>query len=196
MTYNYHKQQGNSSVVITLHGTGGDMHDLDAVAQYIAPEATIIGLEGDVNEHGMLRWFKRSSPGVFDEEDLRKRADNLASWLVELAKKESFDLSKAVFIGFSNGANMLAALLHLHPGLIRNAALLHGQIPLSNSSFPPQQAKVFVGTGHADNIISYEQSKKLADSLQQSGVETTFFAHEYGHTLTEDELIAVNKFFY
>ncbi|MFT4250242.1 MAG: alpha/beta hydrolase [Candidatus Woesearchaeota archaeon] len=195
MTYEYHKQEAGKEVVITLHGTGADMHDLDTLASMINSEATIIGLQGDVTERGMLRWFKRHRPGVFDEKDLQARAKNLAEWLPELAKKEDFSLEQALFVGFSNGANMIAALLQLHPGIIKKAALLHGQIPLPQQSFPQQDAHVFVSAGRTDHMIPYSESKKLAEQLQQAGVDIEFFVHEHGHTITNEEVEAIKNYF-
>ncbi len=195
MTYKYHTIKKGTAVIVTLHGTGANMHDLDLLAEAIQPEATIIGLEGDVNEHGMLRWFKRFSPGVFDEDDLFLRAKKLSSWLPELAKQEGFLLSDALFVGFSNGANMLAALLQLYPGIIKKAALLHGQLPLDKQPVPSQKATVFVSAGKTDRMIPYAQSEHLAKELQKAGITVQFFAHPYGHTITEEEIVHIRDTF-
>ena len=195
MTYEYHKQPGNNQVLITLHGTGANEHDLDGLAQAINPQATIIGLRGDVNERGMLRWFKRHRPGAFDEQDLKARAKKLATWLPKLAQKESFQLQDALFVGFSNGANMIAALLQLHPGVVDQAAILHGQVPLPQEPFPKLQAKVFVSAGEADHIISLKDSKQLASQLQQAGARVEFFTHPASHQITREEVAAAKQFF-
>ena len=195
MTYEYHKQPGSKQTIITLHGTGADEHDLDGLAQAINPQATIIGLRGDVNEQGMLRWFKRHQPGVFDEEDLKVRAKKLAAWLPQLAQKENIQLEEALFVGFSNGANMLAALLQRHPGVIKKAALLHGQIPLPEQSIPTQEAQVFVSAGETDPLIPYEESKRLAKQLQKSNATVEFFTHPGGHQITREEVASLKKFF-
>ena len=195
MSYEYHKIPGNKEVIITLHGTGADEHDLDGLAEAINPQATIIGLRGDVNENGMLRWFKRHRPGIFDEEDLRKRAQALATWLPQLAQKEDFSLQDALFVGFSNGANMIAALLQLHPGVVKKAALLHGQTPLPQESFSEVEAQVFVSAGEADHMIPFSESQALAKRLRAAGAEVEFFSHPGGHQITAQEVAALKQFF-
>lgn len=195
MTYEYHKQAGSKEVIITLHGTGADEHDLDGLAQAIHPEATIIGLRGDVNEHGMLRWFKRHRPGVFDEEDLKKRAQQLANWLPQLAQKEDFQLQDAIFVGFSNGANMIAALLQRHSTVVKKAAILHGQVPLPEEPFSTLDAQVFVSAGKTDRLIPYDESEKLAKQLQEAKATVEFFTHPGGHQITREEVTSLKKFF-
>lgn len=196
MTYNYHKRAGNHRVIITLHGTGADEHDLDAVADYVDDQATLYGLRGDVNERGMLRWFKRHRPGVFDEADLQLRAKNLSQWLHLFAKEQGFSLSDVLFVGFSNGANMIASLLQLYPSTVRYAALLHGQVPLSEKDFSSLSKKgVFVSAGRQDRMISYEQSTALRDMLVSAGADVEFFSHEGSHQITREELDCLKKFY-
>lgn len=196
MTYTYHKKEGEQRVIITLHGTGADEHDLDSLAQAIDDSATVIGLRGDVNENGMLRWFRRSAPGVFDVHDLRVRAQALASWLPQLAEDEGFTLEDASFVGFSNGANMIAALLQLHPEVVRKAALLHGQVPLPKQGFSDLTDKqLFVAAGESDRLIAFAESKKLAKELEAAGASVEFFSHPGGHQITREELVALKEFF-
>ena len=65
--------------------------------------------------------------GVFDEADLRHRTDEIAAFLH--GAREAYGLEAPVALGFSNGANIAAALLLRHPGLLRGAVLLRAMQP-------------------------------------------------------------------
>ena len=73
--------------LLLLHGTGGNEHDLISLGQAIAPGAALLAPRGKVLEHGMPRFFRRLAEGVFDEDDVRRRAHELADF-VEAARKE------------------------------------------------------------------------------------------------------------
>src|SRR5699024_10775024 len=92
-------------VLLFLHGTGGNEHDLVKLADIIDPEASVLSVRGNVSENGMPCFFKRVAEGVFDEEDLIFRTKELNEILDEAAEKYAFDRNRIVAIGYSNGAN-------------------------------------------------------------------------------------------
>src|SRR5690242_11337686 len=67
--------------VLLLHGTGGDETDLIALGEAVAPGAALLSPRGQVLENGMPRFFQRLAEGVFDEEDVRRRAGDLARFI-------------------------------------------------------------------------------------------------------------------
>ena len=54
----------NNHVLVLLHGTGGSASSLFEIGQYIDPEATMIGFQGEVEEQGMARYFARYQDGT------------------------------------------------------------------------------------------------------------------------------------
>ena len=52
----------------------------------------------------MPRFFRRLREGVFDEDDLRRRADELAEFVVAAGEAYGIELHDLVAVGFSNGA--------------------------------------------------------------------------------------------
>ena len=64
----------NAHPVLLLHGTGGDENDLIPLGHVIAPNAPLLSPRGKVLENGMTRYFRRVAGGVFDEDDVRRRA--------------------------------------------------------------------------------------------------------------------------
>src|SRR5262249_22966360 len=76
----------------------------------------------------MLRFFGRLAEGVFDEDDVRARAHELADF-VEAARKD-YGLAPPVALGYSNGANIAAAVLLLRPQVLAGGMLLRATVPL------------------------------------------------------------------
>lgn len=79
--------QPASRPLLILHGTGGNEADLLPLGKMISPGAPLLSPRGKVLEHGMPRFFRRLAEGVFDEEDVRARAHELADF-VEAARKD------------------------------------------------------------------------------------------------------------
>ncbi len=59
----------------------------------------------------MPRYFKRLSEGIYDEEDLMFRGQELAAFIQEVAKEKGFSIEQVVLVGYSNGANIALNLL-------------------------------------------------------------------------------------
>ena len=60
--------------LLLLHGTGGDEQDLLPLGGLL-PGANLLSPRGKVLERGMPRFFRRLAEGVFDIEDVKRRAD-------------------------------------------------------------------------------------------------------------------------
>lgn len=110
--------------LILLHGSGGNEKTLMALAEKIAPDDTLVGVRGRLVQDGTTRWYRRLTPTSFDQGDIRAEADAFVLSLREAAEEHGFSLDDAVFVGYSNGANLIGALSVLHPGLVHRAALL------------------------------------------------------------------------
>jgi phospholipase/carboxylesterase len=60
--------------ILLLHGTGGSERDLIPLGHELDPEASLLSPRGKILENGMPRFFRRLAEGIFDLEDLQKRA--------------------------------------------------------------------------------------------------------------------------
>src|ERR1700679_189543 len=83
--------------LLLLHGTGGDETDLLGLGERISPGAALLSPRGQVLEGGMPRFFRRLAEGVFDEADVRRRAADLATFVVEA--RDAYGISAPVGIG-------------------------------------------------------------------------------------------------
>jgi phospholipase/carboxylesterase len=180
-------------VLLLLHGTGGNENDMVPFGRDLDPSAAILSLRGNVLENGMPRFFRRLAEGVFDEEDVIRRANELADFVPAVAAKYEFDSATLTAVGYSNGANIAAAVLLLRPGVIRSAILLRAMVPLTPAAAPDLAGtRAIICSGTRDPIIPVENAERLAGMLRRAGAEVTHRFEEAGHQLVFDE-IAVAK---
>lgn len=180
--------------VLLLHGTGGNEDDLLSLGRTLAPEAPLLSPRGQVLENGMPRFFRRHAEGVFDLDDLKTRAGQLARFVVEA--RDTYELGDIapIAVGFSNGANMAAALLLLHPGTLSAGLLLRPMVPLVPDPLPAlSNVRVLIAAGRQDPVVSPEQSEALAALLTRTGADVTLRWSNGGHNLTREDLEAAER---
>lgn len=178
-------ERSGEPTVLTLHGTGADERDLLPLARAIAPGAGVLSPRGKILERGMPRWFARHAEGVFDTDDLVRRAGELAHFIDAAAVEYGFDRDNVVAIGFSNGANIAGGMLLTLPGALRGAVLLGAMVPLRPERRPDLSAvAVLIGNGRNDPIAPAEQAEELARMLDDAGASVEMAWHDGGHEVT------------
>ncbi|QQZ09088.1 alpha/beta hydrolase [Heyndrickxia vini] len=194
----YFQKGTNSSkpVLLLLHGTGGNEHSLLQLAEMIDPEAPVLSVRGNVLEHGMPRFFKRLSEGVFDLEDLEFRTEELSNYLDEAAKEYNFDRQNIVAVGYSNGANIAASLLFYFEKALKGAILFHPMVPRRDLNIPSlKNTPIFIGAGTNDPLIPTSETEELKTILEDNEANVTLFWEHYGHQLTEAEVMNAVKWY-
>lgn len=176
-------------VLLLLHGTGGNENDMIPLGRDLDPAAAILSLRGNVLENGMPRFFRRLAEGVFDEEDVLRRAHELADFVGVAAAKYSFDPARLSAVGYSNGANVAAAVLLLRPGVLTRAILFRAMVPLTPPA-PPALAntRVLICSGKHDPIVPLENVERLAAMLREAGAAVTLRFEDAGHQLAFAEI--------
>lgn len=173
--------------LLLLHGTGGDEDDLIPFGRAIAPGSALLSPRGKVLEHGMPRFFRRLAEGVFDEADLRARANELADFVTE--SRKAYNLAAPIAVGFSNGANIAAALLLLRPDILAGAVLLRAMVPFAQPQAVDLAGKpILLLAGAADPIVSADVSSQLAADLAGAGAAVTSRVLPTGHGLTQSDV--------
>lgn len=180
-------EHGDQEVtLVALHGTGGDERDLIPLARLVAEDAAVISPRGKINENGMHRFFKRLAPGVFDEQDIRLQAGELGDFLVEAVARYERSPGHLVALGYSNGANIAAALLFTRPELFSRAILLRPMLPFGQLKPQWQHGKpVLILRATNDRVIPADSTERLISLLREAGAEVTVVDIEAGHELTE-----------
>ena len=170
--------------LLLLHGTGGDEHDLLPLRDYLSPGAAVLSVRGTVLENGMPRFFRRLREGVFDEDDLRQQADDLAEFVGLACQTYGIDDGWLVAVGFSNGANIASAMMLRRPGVLAGAVLLAAMVPFAE---PPAAdlsgALAIISNGARDPMITAQMTKLLARQLAERGAEVIELPHSGGHQI-------------
>jgi phospholipase/carboxylesterase len=175
-----------SRPLLLLHGTGGNENDLLPFGRMIAPNASLLSPRGKILENGMPRFFHRFADGKFDEDDVRLRANELADFVMEAC--EHYEITAPIAVGYSNGANIAAAILLLRPTVLTGAILLRATLPLP--AVPPDLTRVpvLINSGARDTMMSPEGAAKLTAVLQQRGAIVEHRTLPGGHELSQADV--------
>jgi len=132
----------------------------------------------------MPRFFRRLAEGVFDIDDLKARAAELADFVIAAAAHYGFDPARVVAMGFSNGANIASAVMLLRPGVLKGAVLFRAMVPLEPDPPPALSgARVLISNGEVDPIVSRAETERLARLLQRAGADVEVQWQPAGHQL-------------
>ena len=175
--------------LLALHGTGGDENDLLPIARAVAPGASILSPRGRANERGAYRFFARKAPGVFDENEVVDRAEELAEWLGWAVQEYGLDASKVYFLGYSNGANIANALMLLFPGVVAGGVMLRPMRVLRPEPLPDLAgAPVLIAAGREDGLMPAGEAEALGRLLAEAGAAVDFAMQDgVGHELTPQD---------
>lgn len=191
LEYEYRAGNAEGPVLLLLHGTGGGPSDLVPVADLVLPGAPTVAPQGPERELGAARWFRRLAEGVFDEEDIRLRADQLARFLLDAREHHALGERPIVAVGFSNGANIAAATAQLRPDALRELALFSAMAPFADP--PPgdlRASHVFLSNGDPDPMAPRGAADRLVRQLRDAGAQVEEHFHHSGHTVTYEGVTA------
>jgi phospholipase/carboxylesterase len=175
-----------------FHGTGGDENQFFELAGQLIPGARIIAPRGDVSEGGALRYFRRTGEGVYDMADLAQRVDKMAAFVT--ARRAEGAPSAVVGLGYSNGANILAALQFAAPDLFDASVLMHPLIPFKPAAVDFSGRQVLITAGQRDPMAPAAMTQSLNDYFVAQGAATKLFRHSGGHELRNEELAEAQRF--
>ncbi|MFI5713477.1 alpha/beta hydrolase [Kribbella sp. NPDC051620] len=182
--------------LLLLHSTGGNEEQLLPLRDHLSPSSPVLSPRGTVLEDGMPRFFRRFQEGVFDEDDLRARADELAEFLTEAERKYGVPAGSWLAVGFSNGANMASALLLRHPESLAGAVLLGAMVPFADAGPSDDSLKgkrVLIVNGDRDPMATAEQTRTLAANLRRRAADVELLGFEGGHTIDPRQMPGIKR---
>lgn len=192
MTYHAARTEGRAGapLLLTFHGTGGTERQFHDAATKWMPGAHVVSPRGDVSEHGHLRFFRRTGEGVYDMADLDRRSAAMARFIAD--ERARTGAARTIGLGYSNGANILAAVAFRQPDLLDDLVLLHPLIPFTP---PPQPGlvarRVLITAGRRDPICPPGLTQSLADWLTGQGAQVDLHWHPGGHEIAPSEIDAI-----
>lgn len=183
----------SGETIVLLHGSGGDEASMFRLATRIAPDATLLGVRGRIVQKGTKRWYARVTPTSFDQADIRKEARAFAAFLTERMAAERLDLDRAVFIGYSNGANLIAALTLLHPDLVHRAVLLRAMSVLDAAPAADLRKTRFLTVAGERDKLYAPFAPALAALLRERGAVVDQAVVARGHLLGDEDVKVVSE---
>jgi phospholipase/carboxylesterase len=193
--YHYREGQGadaQAPLFLVFHGTGGDENQFFDLAGQLLPGARVVAPRGDVSEGGALRYFRRTGEGVYDMDDLRLRVGQMIAF-VEARKAESSP-RQVVGLGYSYGANILAAMQFAAPSLFDASVLMHPLIPFAPLAAEFAGKRVLITAGQRDPIAPAAATQRLNDYFAGNGAAASLFWHSGGHEIRQEELREAQSF--
>jgi phospholipase/carboxylesterase len=194
-SYVHHIDPGKpgAPLLFLFHGTGGDETQFLELGRELLPRAGIVSPRGDVSEQGAARFFRRTGEGVYDMDDLTRATGKMAGFV--RAHAQAAQPSAAIGLGYSNGANILAAVMFAEPKLFDAVVLMHPLIPFE----PPEGAdlsgrRILVTAGEKDPICPPTLTHRLLAWLRHAGAEVETAWHPGGHELRNVEFEAARGF--
>ncbi|MEB2847097.1 ring-cleaving dioxygenase [Rhizobiales bacterium RZME27] len=184
----------DDQTLVLLHGSGGNETSLLPFARVVAPDTMLLAVRGRATEEGVPRFFRRFEDGSFDQKDIASEAEAFVEMVGQLKQAYGVDPEKTTFVGQSNGANFLAAVMLLHPGVIRRAVLMRpvlvlGEVPAADVS--NAEADVLIVAGDKDSYAA--EALKLMEILAARSADVTMMTVDAGHDIVEADRGVVGK---
>jgi phospholipase/carboxylesterase len=193
LSFHYHLLRPASPdgrTLVLLHGSGVDEISLVPFASEIAPDATVFTVRGRVPQDDGWRWYERITPTRFDQESIRTEAEAFADFMAEAATRLEFDLQQMIFLGYSNGANLISSMMLLRPGLACRAALLRPMPVLDDAPRTDLSGASILVVAGASDLTYAPFAPSLVALLRERAADvedrTIQAGHEFG---TEDAAI-------
>jgi len=179
----------SGETLIVLHGTGGDENDLVGVGLTIAPGAAILSPRGNVSENGARRFFRRLAEGVFDPEEVRSRAEELARFIRAAIAKYDLDASRIFALGYSNGANIASTVMFIDPHLLQRAMLFRPMLVLEpDDRGDLTGSSVLISAGLIDPVVPVDSVERLVGLFESAHTDVTLKWQRAGHNLVPSEV--------
>jgi phospholipase/carboxylesterase len=110
-------------------------------------------------------------------------------------EKQATGAADTIGLGYSNGANILAAVALEQPDLVDTLVLMHPLIPWSPKPQPGLKGRrILITAGERDPICPAPLTQALVDYLEVQGADVTVHWHPGGHEIAQSEVDAIAQF--
>jgi phospholipase/carboxylesterase len=186
-------ENASGECLFLLHGSGVDETTMVPIARQITPDATLVAVRGRIRQEDGFRWFERITPTRFEQASIRAETSAFAAFASEAAKRHRLDLTRATFLGYSNGANLVSSLMLLNPGLVRKAALLRAMPVLDDApSTDLEGTRALVIAGAADETYG-SFAPALVTLLAKRGAKVDARIVASGHDIGDPDAAIVRQ---
>ena len=184
----YEPNEPPERTIVALHGSATDETAILPLARMLDAKARIVAPRGRIIQNGERRWYRKLSPISFDQSSVRFEAEAFAGFVDGLRRDGVADAERTLFLGYSNGANLVSATMLLHPGKIRQAVLMRAMSVLEAApNADLMAARVLILSGAADQTYG-PFGTMLADLLAANGAVVVSDTMGSGHECGEPDI--------
>jgi predicted esterase len=190
-------------LLLLVHGYGSDEHDLAGLVPHLDPDGDFLALSprGTRSVPGTpgASWYDFGPDGP-DPAGFSEALESLDDLVDDRCTALGLDRSRSVFVGFSQGASLVAALGLRRSGRPRPAGIvvMSGFLvdapgidwAWGDADLPP----VLVQHGTVDDLIPVEMSRELVVALRQGGVEVEAREYPMGHSVSLESVRDAARF--
>ena len=127
-------------------------------------------------------------------DDVRSRTEELAQFIRAASERYRFSTRRLIVVGHSNGANLAASLILLHPHYLAGAVLFRVTVPLVPEIIRDfSNLFIFIGAASLDPLIPAGQAGELAAIFKSGGADVAISWHQGGRELGEDDIQAARN---
>jgi predicted esterase len=136
----------------------------------------------------------KNGENFMDELVIQEKAKELVRFVNKASEDYKFDRHEVIWLGHSNGANMISAVMLFYPTVIQKAVLLRPTGIVTPKPLPVfADVHVLISSGRQDESVPMEETEKLIRCFQHCGAIVQLHQHDAEHTVTEVDMLAVQK---
>lgn len=181
-----------ASLVVLLHGVGGDETQLAEVAARLPAHAAVALARGPRTLGGeRLGWFRvglASDPPEIVEDEAEDARLRLATLIAHLQSKFDVAPARTWLAGFSQGGELAASAALTMPDRVAGFAVVCGRIlPEIEARIAPPAAlrhlRALVVHGRDDDVLPVRWAEETSAWLDRLGIAHALRLHDAGHEL-------------
>ena len=122
------------------------------------------------------------------------RARELAAFIDTASANYGFATDDLVAVGYSNGANIAAAMILLGIAQFPRAILFRAMVPLQSVEPPDLSGKqLLLSGGEHDPIAQADIVRSLADLFRRGNADVALIFQQAGHELTHQDVMTARR---
>ncbi len=182
---------GNSPVLIMLHGYGSDENDLFSFASELPEELYIISAQAPYTLQPYCNAWYAINPNAekgkwSDNDQAIQSRDLIATFIDEVCKTYPVDATNVTLLGFSQGTILSYAVALTYPEKVKHIIALSGYIntniiPQNFQNYDYSKLDFYCSHGSVDQVIPVAWARQTPAILESLNIKYKYSEFPVGH---------------